>query len=185
MTPQLVSQPVIVPPAIIAAPHLTEDQFGELIAPSAETANSSLALAEAHLISCEQCAAELAGLRESLSLFRQASIAYADSELRRLPQVSLPARPTFFPALQSAYWAAAAALVLAAFLPTQMLRRHALLPSPSYAATVADSPVESDEALLNDVNREVSASVPDPMQALADPTSSVDSSVPTSTQRKD
>jgi hypothetical protein len=51
---------------------------------------------------------------------------------------------------------------------------------------------ESDEALLEDVNREESASVPAPMQTLADPTDSVastsadiETSIQTSDQRKD
>jgi hypothetical protein len=87
--------------------------------------------------------------------------------------------------MQSTYWVAAAAVVLAAFLPMQMLHRRALQPAPAFSVAVADSPVESDEALLEDVNREASASVPDPMQALVDPTSSVDASVSTSAQRKD
>jgi hypothetical protein len=184
MIPQLASQPNIADCAQIAALHLTEDQFGELLACSFQAASGS-SLAEAHLLSCEQCAAELAALRESLSLFRQASTALADSELRHLPQVTLPARPTLFPAMQSTYWVAAAAVVLAAFLPMQMLHRRALQPAPAFSVAVADSPVESDEALLEDVNREASASVPDPMQALVDPTSSVDASVSTSAQRKD
>lgn len=183
MIPQLASQPNIASGTHSTSPHLTEEQFGELLTCSAETYLSSLAAT--HLLSCEQCAAELAGLRESLTLFRQASTAHADSELRRLPQVKLPARSDLFPAMHSAYWAVAAALVLAAFLPTQMLRRRAVQPAPVVSAAVAGSPVESDEALLEDVNREASASVPDPMQALVDPTSSVDTSVSTSTQRKD
>jgi hypothetical protein len=183
MIPQLASQPNIAGCAHHDAQHLTEDQFGELLACSPESSGSSLV--EAHLLSCEQCAAELAGLRESLSLFRQASTAHADSELRRLPQLKLPVRSTLFPVMQSAYWAAAAALVLAAFLPMQVLHRRALQPPPVFSAAVAVSPVESDEALLDDVNREASASVPDPMQALVDPTTNVDASASTSTQRKD
>jgi hypothetical protein len=72
----------------------------------------------------------------------------------------------------------------------QVMHQHSLQIAPSVAISVADRPVQSDEALLEDVNREISASVPTPMQALADPTvavASVDtgSSVTTSTQRKD
>jgi anti-sigma factor RsiW len=173
MTPQL-------------ATHLTEDQFGELLSNSTEISNSPSAPAEAHVLTCEQCAAELASLRESLSLFRQASNAYADNELRRMPPISLPTRRS--PALEPAYWAAAGALVLAAFLPMQMMHRQSLQATPAVA--VADRPAQTDEALLEDVNQAISASVPTPMQSLADPTADVasvdiDSSVPTSTQRKD
>ena len=104
--------------------------------------------------------------------------------------MQLPARPAHILALQPAYWAAAAALVLAAFLPMQMMHRHSLQAAPAVATTVADRPAQTDEALLEDVNQAISASVPTPMQSLADPTADVasvdiDSSVPTSTQRKD
>jgi hypothetical protein len=190
MTPQFAPQPCIAAGVHLRDAHLTEDQYGELLAQSTEITDSPSAPADAHVLTCEQCAAELATLRESLSLFRQASNAYADNELRRLPQVSLPARRLFSPALEPAYWAAAAAIVLAAFLPMQVMHQHSLQIAPSVAISVADRPVQSDEALLEDVNREISASVPTPMQALADPTvavASVDtgSSVTTSTQRKD
>jgi hypothetical protein len=173
--------------------HLTEEQFGELIAASAKTAPDA-APAEAHLQGCEQCAAELAGLRECLTLYREASTAYADRELRRIPQVKLPARrPLLFPALEPAYWAvAAAAIFLAALLPMQSLRRHAVQPPPAVAASAANAAVgtESDEALLEDVNREESASVPAAMQALEDPSASTTSAgsetlKQTSDQRKD
>jgi hypothetical protein len=172
MTPQL-------------ATHLTEDQFGELLSRSKD---SPSAPAEAHVLACEQCASELASLRESLSLFRQASNTYADKELRRLPPISLPTRRS--PAMEPAYWAATAALVLAAFLPMQMMHRQSLQAAPAVAITVAVRPAQTDEALLEDVNQAISASVPTPMQSLADPTADVasvdiDSSIPTSTQRKD
>jgi hypothetical protein len=72
----------------------------------------------------------------------------------------------------------------------QMLHRHALQPASGIVAGVPDRPIQSDEALLEDVDSEISASVPTPMQALAVPTDDVasvdiDSSDSTSTQRKD
>ena len=170
--------------------HLTEDQFGELLSQPTGVPTSETTLAEVHLLTCEQCAAELATLRESLSLFRQASNAYADDELRNLPPMQLPARSAQTLALQPAYWAAAAAIVLAAFLPMQALRQHPFQPAPEASTSVTDRPVQSeDEALLEGIDTEISASVPTPMQALADPTGAAsgdfDSSVSTSTQRKD
>ena len=190
MTPQPAPQPRIAN-AGPGSSHLTEDQFGELLAASTRTAASGSSATEAHLLSCEQCAAELASLRESLSFFRQASNAYADNELRHLPPVSLPARHIFSPAFAPAYWAtAAAAFFLSALLPMQMLHRHAFQPASGIVAGIPDRPVQSDEALLEDVDSEISASVPTPMQALAVPTDDVasvdiDSSDSTSTQRKD
>jgi hypothetical protein len=186
MTPPLALKPVITP----LDGHLTEEQFGELIAAAAgPTAGTTPA--ETHVRDCEQCAAELASLRECLCLFREASTAYADRELRGVPQVILPARRRllFFPELRPAYLAAAAAAIfLAALLPIQMHRQRVPHPAPVAAVTVAAAPAESDEALLEDVNDEVSASVPASMQALADPTASATSTstgIETSNQNPD
>ena len=165
--------------------HLTEEQFGELFATNAAPATPATALANAHLLSCAQCAAEFASLRESLSHFRQASNAYACNELRRQPPITLPDRPMFSPALEPAYLAAAVAILLAAFLPMQALRRAALQPAPSMVSGITDRSAQSDEALLEDINREISASVPTPMQALADPTADTDTPIQNSPQRKD
>jgi len=163
-------------------------QDGDAGSASASDPEQNAAFAEAHLLTCARCAAELAGLREGLSLFRQASIAYADSELRRRPQWTLPGRSILRPALEPAYWVAAAAMLLTALFPLQVLRQHGLGSPPAVATSLADHPAESqsDEALLADVNREVSASVPAPMQALADPTGDVSSvSVQTSPETSD
>ena len=187
MTPELALQPDNTGRTPLGAGHLTEEQFGELIAAPAETAAVDPSPAAAHLRSCEQCTAELDGLRECLSVFREASTAYANNELRRMPQVKLPARrPMLFPVLTPMYWVAAAAILLAAFLPMQTLRRHATQAALPVAAgaPAASASSESDEALMDDVNREESASVPAPMQALADPTASAASTsgIETSTQ---
>ena len=181
MTPQLARQLKVVTSA-----HLTEDQFGELLAGDAQ--QPIPASVQSHLLVCEKCAAELDGLRESLFLFQQATGAYANNELQRVPRVSLPDRPlspALAPAFEPAYWLAAAAL-LAGLLPLQTLHRQAVPPAPAVASgNTAES--QSDEALLNDVDREVSASVPASMQALADPVVGEDTetSAQTSTQRKD
>jgi anti-sigma factor RsiW len=174
--------------------HLTEEQFGELLSASARGPALYRSLAEAHAQSCEQCAAELASLRECLLLFREASTAYADNELRYMPQVKLPARRRMFlPVIEPGYWVlAAAAIFLVALLPMQTLRQHTVPPAAAVAASISSAPAESDEALLEDVSREASASVPAAMQTLADPTdivsstsADVETSSQTSNQRKD
>jgi len=189
MTPQLALEPAIA--AHLGSPHLTEEQFGELLAQPAGAANPSIAYAEAHLVACVQCAAELAGLRESLSLFREASATHADNVLRRLPPVSVPLRGLFSPALERACLATVAAVVfLAALLPMQMLRQHAARSPAAIATGSSGSLAESDEALLDNVDRDASAALPTPMQALEDPiagvsSSRIDSSISPSDQRKD
>lgn len=177
-------------PGAAASAHLTETQFGELLsAPGRCAGDSGLCQAEAHLLVCEACAAELAGLRESLSLFRDASTAYADEQLRRLPPMPVPARPLLAPALRPMVLAVAATLVLAAFLPMQMLHQRALRAAAAArtnsATSVQTFAAESNDALLEDVDRAASASVPDAMQALADPTAVAEISDQKSTQRKD
>jgi hypothetical protein len=191
MTPQLALQPQIAASqsqtdsSAHLTTHLTDDQFDELLTRSANCAPSP---AEAHLLACDQCATELAGLRESLSLFRRASTAYAYNQLRGMPRMPLPSRRIFSPALEPTWWVAAAAIVLAGLLPMQLSRPH--VPQTQSSGTVAleDRSAQSDEALLEDIDRDTSASVPASMQALADPTAgaaSVNTSISTSTQRKD
>ncbi|MGA2438955.1 MAG: hypothetical protein ABSF57_10655 [Acidobacteriaceae bacterium] len=193
MTPQLTTQPGLADSAP-GETHLTGEQFGELMARPAESAGAELALAEAHLLVCEQCAAELASLREAICLFREASSTYADEELRRRPSWILPERRSFSRSLVPAYWVAAAAMFMTALFPLQVLRRHSVAPAPaavsSVAASDADRDAQSDEALLEDVNSEISRSVPASMQALADPSDdetavNSETSVATSNQRKD
>jgi hypothetical protein len=159
MTPQLAPQPC----TLVGDTHLTEEQFGDLLVRPAGIRTSETSLAEAHVLNCEQCAAELATLRQSLSLFLQASNTFADNELRNMPAMQLPSRPAHTLTLQPTYWVAAAALVLAAFLPMQMMHRHSLQSAPTTAVTIADRPVLTDDVASVDI----------------------DSSASTSTQRKD
>ena len=188
MTPQ--STPATTPGAHLVTArlltgHLSEEQFGELLS---GISGQALTSAQAHLATCDQCAAELSSLNDSLSLFRQASKAYADSELRRFPPVSMPARSILAPAFTPMYWAAAAALLLAAILPMQSLRQHTFRPGPSATAGLPESASQSDQALLEDVQTYMSASIPTSMEALADPTFSspgLAQSSQTSDQTKD
>ncbi|HKO19574.1 MAG TPA: hypothetical protein VJU82_11885 [Acidobacteriaceae bacterium] len=163
--------------------HLNEQQIAELLAASPQDLQEIPELAElqTHTLACAECGAELTRMQESLALFREASTAYADAHLRRVPSFQAPARRRF---LQPVYWAAAAAgLLLAAFVPI----RHPAPPAPQLPviASPKQAPAESDEALLESVNREVSESVPTPMAALADPTSSNSQPSQNSTQRTD
>lgn len=162
--------------------HLNEEQIAELLSasPSELQQVPGLTEAQAHAEACAECAAELSRMRESLALFREASTAYADAHLHRVPAFQPRMRRPFY---QPALWAAAAAaLLLATFVPTQLRR-----PVPPIAQapvnTIQQVPSESDEALLESVNREVSESVPTPMAALADPAGSATQASQNSTQR--
>ncbi len=170
MTPQLVPQARTAD----GEAHLTGEQFGELLARFTEDAGPEPTLAEAHLQACEACSAELASLREAIVLFREASDAYAEQELRGIPRWRLPNRRVFSHTLVPAYWLVAAAMFLTALFPLQVMRRHAQRTPPTVAETAtvsnAASTAQSDEALLEDVNRDISATVPSSMQELDDPT---------------
>ena len=174
----------------ISSAHLTEAQFGELLDGSANKAERALTPAEEHVLVCEQCAAELASLREALALFRGAATAYAEEQLRNAKPMRVPVRLPAASALRPIYFAAAAALLLAAFLPMQMLHERSRQASKQTATANAATSferyaTESDEVLLEDVDHAASASVPDSMQALADPAVGNDLSARKSEQRKD
>jgi len=175
--------------------HLTSDHFGDLLGRGvSEAASPEAEWVDAHLLACQQCSAELAELRQSLALFRDATSAYADEQMRQRPQL-VPVRRAQVRWLVPTYWAAAAAaMLLTALLPLQVLRQHSSSAQPAAVAASATGSSaidhsQSDEALLDDVDREVSASVPTPMQALADPSASnastsTDISDSSSSQRK-
>jgi anti-sigma factor RsiW len=166
--------------------HLNEEQIAELVAASPRelTQNPALAALQAHAFKCAECAAEVDSIRETIALFREASSAFTQSSLSNLPALRPPARVSLLH--QPLWWAAAAAAVLlAAFLPSQIrLRQAANTPAPTaVVAQRAAIESESDEALLEDVNRRLSASIPSAMAALADPTSNSLNASPNATQR--
>lgn len=169
--------------------HLNENQFAELLAATPRelresTAESELTALQAHTCECPDCAAELARMREGLESFREASTAHAVAHLNRAPAWQPPARRAF--AVQPAYWAAAAAAALvAALIPVQIANHHHSQPPAQQPVAVVQqtTPAESDEALLDSVNRELSESVPTPMAALADPTGSGTQTSQNSSQR--
>jgi hypothetical protein len=176
-------------------PHLTDDQMSELLDAAAAKGiePADIEAAEAHLRTCAACSAEFANLREALSLFKEASVAHASHEFARLRSLDRPAYPVMpihRPYSQTLFWVTASAVLVAGILPVEMRWQRTLATPPAATFSAATHTAESDEALLEDINRELSASVPDPMQALADPTDSASSAVSqtstqTPTQRKD
>ena len=179
--------------------HLTRNQLSDVLFEDASPPDiapadgSTLALSTStnnavheHLSHCLICAGELASLRHTFSSFRDTSIAFASREQLRArlhPVAPADAAQRSF-LLQPRYWAAgAAAALLLAVLPLGLQHRQ---PAPQAAPAVATpapatpaqpvQSIESDEALLNDINQQLSASVPTAMQPLADPTASAPNS---------
>jgi len=166
-------------------PHLSHEQLCDiLLARSPRALSSDFAALQDHLSICSACATELADLRISLSIFRDASTSYARQQLTHVDTrkfSSLSQGTTFF---QPVYRAIAATLLLAATLPFG-LHRQPPSPPPSSSAT-ASAPahtIQSDEALLEEISQELAAPIPSPMRPLADPTASSDATQSTSPKR--
>lgn len=171
--------------------HLTHEQLCDiLLAHSAdhaadqfkEQASPALEAAEDHLRSCLTCSSELEGLRRSLVIFRQAASSYAEHAYARpaMYRASIAPAPRF--RSHVLYWATAAALAIAIALPFSLRHHSTPAPHPT-AATVTTAPhnTQSDEALLDSIDQDLSADVPVAMEPLADPTGTAASS---SAQRK-
>lgn len=153
--------------------HLTEEQFGELAERGTLSGNTA---AQAHLHACQQCSAELNNMREALALFRETTSAFAEREFARTRHIEttrfVPLHRTFSPAFA---WATAILLMVGAGLPLSLRHKTPAVATTHHTTAAAPAQI-SDEALLDDINREVSASVPASMQALEDPTGSTSAS---------
>lgn len=151
-------------------PHLSAEQIGELLgSEAAASLTREQAEARAHLYACPQCTAELDSLREVLALFRETTSAYATEQLARVPRPSfarLPVRRPFTPGL---LWAAAGLLVIAGLVPLEMQHQRGLKQLPPAGTSSPAARAVSDEALLEEINLELAASVPASMQPLDEP----------------
>ena len=165
--------------------HLTHEQLCDVIlADLSFPREGTSTVVQDHLRACLHCSAELESLRSSLSLFREASTSYAGQQfVRSCMQRGSIAPPQHF-LTQPLYWAAAAVLLVAASFPLNLYRQQRQHPVPAAVAAVAPQTVESNEALLEDVDQTLSADVPSPMEPLADPTAGSTSAASTSYQRK-
>jgi hypothetical protein len=163
--------------------HLTHDQLCDLILADASLRpNDESDVVEQHLQACLICSAELKSLRDSLSHFRDASVSYARQEFAQSYAQRSSIAPPHSYLSQPLYWAAAAVLLVAALFPITLHQQHSAATS-SVKATAAAPQVESDDALLADIDQKVSADVPSPMEPLADPTDGITSTTSTSDQR--
>jgi hypothetical protein len=136
-----------------------------------------------HLRDCLICASELDLMRSSVAGFHDASTAIADRELARRP-----IRPRFAPIygaqqrglITLAFFWATAALVVAAVIPLGMLnpRFNPMLRTDTSVqpATTSEAQFDSDAALLDGIDQDLSAAVPTPMQPLAGPSAEPESS---------
>jgi hypothetical protein len=165
--------------------HLSHEQLCDLLLadlPLPEENNSDVV--REHLRACLLCTAELESLRSSLSLFRSASSSYASQEFLRSPMQRESIAPPQRYLSQPLYWAAAAILLVAASFPLSLRRQHSPAPTTASIVSSRTAEIESDNALLEDIDQKLSADVPSPMEPLADPTAGTYPAESTSTQRK-
>jgi hypothetical protein len=147
--------------------------------PAAGSPNMGFHVVEDHLRACPLCDAELRSLQDSLTTFREATTSFANQELALL-RARTPRRATILLDTDRFYrkpflWAVAAVLLVGAtlgsLLPLGLHRQPAR--HSSVAAVVPlhpSSPAsESDQALLEEVDDDLSTSVPSAMQPLSDP----------------
>jgi len=165
--------------------HLTHEQLCDvLLASPSEQDSAAIEAADDHLRNCLTCSSELASLRDSLTLFRQAAGSYAAQTYSRpaMRRSSIAPAPGF--RSHMLYWATAAALAIAVALPLSLRHQQTPAPQPAAAAIVNTHSTESDEALLDGIAQDLSADVPAAMHPLADPTASTTASPSTPEQRK-
>ena|SRR5271170_5062801 len=167
--------------------HLTHEQLCDvLLADSSQqfVGDRDTDVVEQHLQACLICSAELKSLRDSLSHFRDASVAYSRQQFAQSYAQRSSIAPPHSVLSQPLYWAAAAVIFVAALFPITLHQRQSAARQAVKTAAVAAQNAESDEALLSDIDQKVSADVPSPMQPLADPTDETTSTTSTSDQRK-
>ena len=163
--------------------HLNHEQLCDLLIGSQDNEDVSSVLiarreaSQEHLRDCLICASELDLMRSSIAGFHDASTAIADRELARRP-----IRPRFSPIygaqqrglITFAFVWATAALVIAAIIPMGLLNpRLNPMNSPdttiNQPVTTSEAQPDSDAALLDGIDQDLSAAVPTPMQPLAGP----------------
>ncbi|WP_353066278.1 hypothetical protein RBB77_07915 [Tunturibacter psychrotolerans] len=165
--------------------HLTHEQLCDvLLADSSQQSvgDRDTDVVKQHLQACLICSAELKSLRDSLSHFRDASVAYSRQQFAQSYAQRSSIAPPHSVLSQPLYWAAAAVIFVAALFPVSLHRQTTAREAMKTAAVAAQN-AESDEALLSDIDQKVSADVPSPMQPLADPTDETTSTTSTSDQR--
>ena len=172
--------------------HLTHEQLCDLILADSslqpETESSydrqpDSDVVQAHLRACLVCSAELRSIRDSLSHFRDASVSYARQEFAQSYVRRSSIAPPHSYLSQPLYWTAAAVVFAAALFPLSMHRQRPISGGATTVTATSPQTTESDAALLADIDQEISADVPAPMQPLADPTAGAASTASTSDQR--
>ena len=124
-----------------------------------------------HLRECDACRHGVEQLEQGVALFRDSAMEWSaqcvETRLQTTPAFSLKGmKPRLMPAMK---WAMAAVLILLVLLPLSRLLLHrpesARIASPASAVAAGDASL-GDDALLQEVDEQVSEEVPDSMESL-------------------
>jgi anti-sigma factor RsiW len=117
-----------------------------------------------HLAQCSACQAEVERLEAGVSLFRDSAVEWSGELLHAQ---SLSARPRHRLAMPILTWALAAIVLLLVLLPLYLLegKRTAQQQEANKQPATVSAPI-SDDALLQQVDDEVSVAVPASMEPL-------------------
>lgn len=148
--------------------HLTEAQLYNLLDAADPAAGTSDA--HQHARTCTACATELASLRRSLTLFREASTHLAQHYTpTRLLERPAAARTGFF-TIPRAAWGAGLVAAMALCTASVSMLHKPVVPVIPVAQQAADA--QSDDALLNSIDSDLATSVPPSLQPLDVPAAS-------------
>jgi hypothetical protein len=158
-------------------PHLTEEQIFTLL----DQPGSADATVRQHLLACAHCTAEVTGLGATLTSFRAAATGLAFAQPLRLARTA-PAQGVRRHAWAASFAMASVALAVTLVHPLRLSRGRdaspiaemaqppvlgpALDPARSPAPGPAQPVAESDEALLNGIQQDLSTSVPPSLEPL-------------------
>ena len=129
--------------------HLTHEQLCDvLLADSSQqfVGDRDTDVVEQHLQACLICSAELKSLRDSLSHFRDASVAYSRQQFAQSYAQRSSIAPPHSVLSQPLYWAAAAVIFVAALFPITLHRQSAAREAVKTAAVAAQKLRNAEKA---------------------------------------
>ena len=144
--------------------HLTDQQMYDLLEPASNAA-------QPHLQSCAECQAELTNLRESLANLRGAATNLAAMSTPRYSPLASRITSWFFgPKIWAASFATATAVLAVSISVLHPVHRTpGTSPSTTTSAPQATLATESDDALLDGIQVDLSTSLPPSLEPLAVP----------------
>jgi len=122
--------------------------------------------AEAHVASCRGCEEELAEAREPLALFRSAVVAW--SEGQPVGRISVAEEKRGLRGWTLVNWMPVASVAFAMLVLAVFVSGGGSSFRNNEAPKIAQTPAVSDTALMEQVDQEVSETVPDAMAPLTD-----------------